>query len=105
MNTPTSIKILPLTPPLEGQGEVSSSLFSFMQQAQNKTIVYKQNHKNVLNSERGFYITTGTKASNFVLLNAAHLPLYSSQLKQLSQASYQPMSVSFYNTYIRILMQ
>ncbi len=89
------------------------SLFALHTMAQNKTVVYKKGHEDVLNPERGFYIPTGTKASNFVLLNAAQLKLYRSKPQQLGKACYavtvsliyrgyeldtfknQPLSISF----------
>ncbi len=89
------------------------SLFALHTMAQNKTIVYKQSNEDILNPERGFYIPTGTRAGNFVVLNAAQLKLYSKKPQQLGKASYavtvsliyrgyeldtfknQPLSVSF----------
>ena len=81
--------------------------------AQNKIIVYKESQEDIINPERGFYIPTGTKASNYILLDAAQLKLYRSMPQQSAKASYavtvsliyrgyeldtfknQPLSISF----------
>lgn len=57
--------------------------------AQTKKISYKESGDDFTNPERGFYIPTGTKASNFVLLDAEQLKNYRSQPQQLGSARYQ----------------
>jgi hypothetical protein len=56
--------------------------------AQPVKITYRESQEDFTNPERGFYIPTGTRASNFVLLDAAKLKTYRSQPQQLSGASY-----------------
>lgn len=63
-------------------------LLSLIATAQNKTIAYKESRKDMLNPERGFYIPTGTKASNFILLDAKQLKTYRNSPQQLGKASY-----------------
>ncbi|MGF2410887.1 DUF4832 domain-containing protein [Ferruginibacter sp.] len=83
--------------------------------AQTKTMLYKESNADMLNPERGFYIPTGTKASNFILLDANKLKTYRSDDQRLGKATYaikvsliyrgyeldsftnQPLSISFLN--------
>ncbi len=55
---------------------------------QNKTIVYKESNEDMLNPERGFYIPSGTRASNFVLLDVQKLKTYRSNAQQPGKATY-----------------
>lgn len=90
-------------------------LYSTNAIAQNKTIVYKESQEDIINPERGFYIPTGTRASHFILLDAAQLKLFRTKPQQPAKASYavsvsliyrgyeldtfknQPLSQSFLN--------
>lgn len=56
--------------------------------AQNKTICYKESQEDMVNPERGFYIPLGTKASNFVVLDAEKLKLYRDVPQRSGHASY-----------------
>jgi hypothetical protein len=56
--------------------------------AQNKTIVSKESQEDILNPERGFYIPSGTRASNFVVLDAEKLRTYRNTLQRSSKATY-----------------
>lgn len=62
---------------------------SFLQStAQTVTIGYKESQDDIRNPERGFYIPSGTKASNFILLDEQQLIKYRQQTQQLKGASY-----------------
>lgn len=81
--------------------------------AQNKTIEYKESREDMVNPERGFYIPSGTRASNFILLDVEKLKAYRDSPQRIGKASYtvnasliyrgyeldtfknQPLSVSF----------
>jgi Domain of unknown function (DUF4832)/Domain of unknown function (DUF4874) len=94
---------------------VLCSLFAAGAIAQNKTITYKESNKDIVNPERGFYIPTGTKASNFILLDAAQVKVYRNNAQKIGKASYtvqvsliyrgyeldtfknQPLSIAFLN--------
>jgi hypothetical protein len=67
--------------------------------AQNVKITYKESDEDFTNPERGFYIPTGTKASNFILLDAARLKTFRSQPQQLNGASYQVNVTLIYRGY------
>jgi hypothetical protein len=75
------------------------SLLSITAMAQNKTIVYKESQEDMVNPERGFYIPIGTKASHFVLLNAAQLKLYRYTPQHPSKASYSVNVSLLYRSY------
>lgn len=55
---------------------------------QNKTITYRESKEDIVNPERGFYIPTGTRAGNFVLLDAEKLKVYRNSPQQNGTASY-----------------
>jgi len=57
--------------------------------AQQVKITYKESDEDFINPERGFYIPTGTRASNFILLDAEKLKTFRSQPQQSNRASYQ----------------
>ena len=57
--------------------------------AQPVKITYKESQEDFINPERGFYIPTGTRASNFVLLDAEKLKTFRNQPQQLSGANYK----------------
>ncbi|MDN3657930.1 DUF4832 domain-containing protein [Ferruginibacter paludis] len=68
---------------------VLSGIFTVMiAAAQNKTIVYKESQEDIVNPERGFYIPSGTRASNFVVLDAEKLKAYRNNPQRSSKASY-----------------
>ncbi|MDB5279218.1 MAG: hypothetical protein JWR61_4173 [Ferruginibacter sp.] len=68
---------------------VLSGIFTVMiAAAQNKTIVYKESQEDIVNPERGFYIPSGTRASNFVVLDAEKLRAYRNNPQRSSKASY-----------------
>jgi hypothetical protein len=94
---------------------VLCSLYALLTLAQNKTIIYRESKEDIVNPERGFYIPMGTKASNFILLDAAQLKNYRNNFQKIGKASYtvkvsliyrgyeldifknQPLSVAFLN--------
>lgn len=57
--------------------------------AQPVKITYQETGEDFINPERGFYIPTGTKASNFVLLDAEKLANLRNQPQQLHGANYK----------------
>ncbi|MBK8086657.1 MAG: DUF4874 domain-containing protein [Chitinophagaceae bacterium] len=56
--------------------------------AQTITVNYKESDEDFCNPERGFYIPSGTKASNFILLDAKQLNAYRTQSQQSAGATY-----------------
>jgi hypothetical protein len=56
--------------------------------AQNVKMEYKENREDISNPERGFYIPTGTRAGNFILLDAKLLKAYRIHPQQIAGASY-----------------
>ena len=56
--------------------------------AQNKTLLYNEGSQDMLNPERGFYIPTGTRASNFIVLDAEKLKAYRNTPQQSGKAKY-----------------
>ena len=76
------------------------SLFILMQlSAQTIKITYKESDEDIVNPERGFYIPLGTRASNFILLDAKQLMAYRNQPQQLSGASYKVNVSLLYRAY------
>jgi hypothetical protein len=67
--------------------------------AQTKTILYTESNEDMLNPERGFYIPTGTKASNFILLDANKLKTYRNDAQRLGKASYAVQVSLIYRGY------
>ena len=67
--------------------------------AQSKTIIYEESQEDIVNPERGFYIPTGTKASNYILLNAEQLKLYRTKAQQPGKATYAVMVSLIYRGY------
>jgi Domain of unknown function (DUF4832)/Domain of unknown function (DUF4874) len=57
--------------------------------AQPVKIIYKESQEDFVNPERGFYIPTGTKAGNFVYLDAEKLKTFRTQPQQLNGANYK----------------
>lgn len=76
-----------------------SCLFLYSANAQSITHTYKESKEDFRNPERGFYIPSGTKASNFVLLDAAHLSTYKTQPQQTSSATYKVNVSLLYRAY------
>ena len=64
-------------------------LCSMLLAAQNTKISYKESREDFPNPERGFYIATGTKASNFIVLDVKQLASYRTGSQQLRSASYK----------------
>ncbi len=64
-------------------------LVFFPVKAQNITLSYLESEEDFINPERGFYIPTGTKSSNFILLDEKRLITYRDQLQQPSGATYK----------------
>lgn len=75
------------------------SAFLYCSYAQNITHRYKESKEDFRNPERGFYIPYGTKASNFVLLDAGRLSAYKTQEQQTSSASYKVNVSLLYRAY------
>ena len=73
--------------------------FAFNAMAQNKTTVYKESQEDMMNPERGFYIPTGTKASNFILLDVKQLTDYRNKPQILGKASYAVSVTLIYRGY------
>lgn len=67
--------------------------------AQNKTIFYKESQEDMLNPERGFYLPSGTKASNFILLKPQQLKAYRNTDQQPGKASYMVRVSLIYRGY------
>lgn len=67
--------------------------------AQTVKLTYLESDEDITNPERGFYIPSGTKASNFVLLDARQLSLYRNQPQQVSGASYKVNVSLLYRAY------
>jgi len=63
-------------------------LFTIQLMAQTITVNYKESNEDFCNPERGFYIPSGTKASNFILLDAKQLNAYRTQSQQSAGATY-----------------
>lgn len=78
---------------------VAGSLLVLCATAQQLTKVYKESNEDVVNPERGFYIPTGTKASNFILLDAEKLAAYRNTPQQLSKANYKVRVSLIYRGY------
>lgn len=60
---------------------------------------YKESDENFANPERGFYIPSGTRASNFVLLDEMQLKHYRQQPQQAKGASYKINMSLLYRAY------
>jgi hypothetical protein len=71
----------------------------FQLKAQTVKINYKESNEDFTNPERGFYIPSGTKASNFHLLNEAMLKTFRSQPQQLKNACYKINVSLIYRAY------
>ena len=67
--------------------------------AQKATVYYKESSEDFANPERGFYLPSGTKASNFVLLDARQLKDYRNKPQQPPGASYQINMSLLYRAY------
>ncbi|MES2645421.1 MAG: DUF4832 domain-containing protein [Bacteroidota bacterium] len=67
--------------------------------AQNRTISYEESQEDITNPERGFYIPSGTKASNFILLNGKELSDYRNTTQHLKGASYAVNISLLYRAY------
>lgn len=75
------------------------STFVICSNAQNITHQYKESKEDFRNPERGFYIPSGTRASNFVPLDINHLSTYKTQLQQTSSAKYKVNVSLLYRAY------
>lgn len=67
---------------------IACILVANLSQSQEQHHIYEENVEDILNPERGFYIPTGTKASNFQPLVVAQLRRYRDSCQQLIGASY-----------------
>ena len=67
--------------------------------AQNVKLTYRESDEDIINPERGFYIPSGTKASDFILLDVNKLIQYRTQPQQLSGASYKVNVSLLYRAY------
>jgi len=73
--------------------------FFYCSHAQTTRHSYKESKEDFRNPERGFYIPSGTKASNFALLDASHLSTYKTQQQQTNSASYKVNVSLLYRAY------
>jgi hypothetical protein len=78
---------------------VLSGLFVLVTTAQDKTIIYKESKEDIVNPERGFYIPTGTKASNFLPLDIVQLKKYRNHPQKIGKASYAVQVSLIYRGY------
>ena len=67
--------------------------------AQTVKLTYKESTEDFVNPERGFYIPSGTKASNFVLLDLKQLQNFRQQPQQPKGASYAINMSLLYRSY------
>jgi Domain of unknown function (DUF4832)/Domain of unknown function (DUF4874) len=62
--------------------------------------IYKEDSADIVNPERGFYIPSGTRASNFVQLNAAVLKSYRESPQYIHNATYKVNVSLVYRGYV-----
>ena len=65
-----------------------------------RKIIYKEDNADIVNPERGFYIPSGTRASNFVPLNAALLESYRNIPQHINKATYKVNVSLIYRGYV-----
>ncbi|HEY5406962.1 MAG TPA: DUF4832 domain-containing protein [Ginsengibacter sp.] len=65
-----------------------------------RKITYKEDNADIVNPERGFYIPSGTRASNFVPLNAAILRSYRESPQHIHKATYKVNASLIYRGYV-----
>ena len=65
-----------------------------------RTITYKEDNADIVNPERGFYIPSGTRASNFIPLDAAILKSYRESPQQIPKATYKVNVSLIYRGYV-----
>ena len=74
-------------------------LYSLQLKAQTVKVFYKESFKDFCNPERGFYIPSSSKASNFILLDPKQLINYRNQPQQLKGATYSINVSLLYRAY------
>jgi hypothetical protein len=67
--------------------------------AQAKTVTYEESNEELVNPERGFYIPSGTRASNFQPLDEATLRSYRTSDQKVSNATYSVRATLLYRGY------
>lgn len=67
--------------------------------AQTKVVFYEESLEDVVNPERGFYIPSVTKASNFILLDTEKIKTYRIIPQQIGKASYTVRASLIYRGY------
>jgi hypothetical protein len=67
--------------------------------AQSKVISYEESNEDIVNPERGFYIPSQTKASNFKKLDEATLRSYRAEERKVGRASYAIRTALIYRAY------
>ncbi len=65
-----------------------------------RKITYNEDNTDIVNPERGFYIPSGTRASNFVPLDVAVLKSYRQSPQQIPRATYKVNASLIYRGYI-----
>ena len=65
-----------------------------------RKIIYKEDSTDIVNPERGFYIPSETKASNFVPINAAKLKSYREVPQSITKATYKVKASLIYREYL-----
>lgn len=67
--------------------------------AQSKVISYEESNEDIVNPERGFYIPSQTKASNFKKLDEATLRSYRTEERKVGRATYAIKTALIYRAY------
>jgi hypothetical protein len=67
--------------------------------AQTKVISYEESNEDIVNPERGFYVPSQTKASNFKPLDEAILRSYRTEEQKIGRASYAIKTALIYRAY------
>ena len=65
-----------------------------------RKITYREDSADIINPERGFYIPSGTRASNFVPLDAAVLKSYRESPQHIAKATYKVNVSLIYRGYV-----
>lgn len=65
-----------------------------------RRLTYNEDNADIVNPERGFYIPSGTRASNFVPLDAAMLKSYRESPQHIAKATYKVNASLIYRGYV-----
>ena len=77
-----------------------SVTFIFVSCTTYRKITYNEDTSDIVNPERGFYIPSGTRASNFTPLDAAVLKSYRQSPQQVPKATYKVNVSLIYRGYV-----